>query len=206
MTDLESLLSRSAQVLRDAGAPFALVGGLGVSVRSEPRFTKDIDLAVAVAHDREAERIVSAFLAEGYRLTHQVEQETTGRLATVRLSAPEASGEGPVLDLLFASSGIEPEIVASAEPLAVFSSLVVPVASRAHLLATKVLSRDDGTRPQDRVDAIALLRRADAAELDVARDALERIRDRGFHRDRDLQASLRRIEEEAGRPTPPPSP
>jgi predicted nucleotidyltransferase len=206
MTDLESLLSRSAHVLREAGAPFALVGGLGVSVRSEPRFTKDIDLAVAVADAREAEKIVAAFLAQGYRVTHQVEQEATGRLATVRLSAPGTSREGPVLDLLFASSGIEPEIVASAEPLAVFPSLVVPVATRAHLLATKVLARDDGTRPQDRVDAIALLRHAEAGELDATRDALERIRDRGFHRERDLQAALRGLEEEAGRATPPPSP
>ncbi len=34
---------------------FALVGGLAVSARSEPRFTRDIDLAVAVDGDQQAE-------------------------------------------------------------------------------------------------------------------------------------------------------
>jgi hypothetical protein len=41
--------------LQRASVPFALVGGLAVSVHVEPRFTRDIDLAVAVAGDAKAE-------------------------------------------------------------------------------------------------------------------------------------------------------
>ncbi len=37
------------------GLRWALIGGLAVAVRAEPRFTRDVDLAVAVADDRELE-------------------------------------------------------------------------------------------------------------------------------------------------------
>jgi hypothetical protein len=45
-----------------------------------------------------------------------VEQEAVERLATVRLTVVD-DVEGPVIDLLFASSGIEREVVAAAESL-----------------------------------------------------------------------------------------
>ena len=111
MTDLQSLLSQAVEELRRGRLRFALVGGLAVSVRTEPRFTRDIDLVISVGDDAESERAVAAFLGRGYRLVSQLEQEATGRLAAVRLESPSGPGEGPVLDLLFASSGIEPEIV-----------------------------------------------------------------------------------------------
>jgi hypothetical protein len=44
--------------LRPRGKRFALVGGLAVSVRAEVRFTRDVDLAVAVSSDAEAESLV----------------------------------------------------------------------------------------------------------------------------------------------------
>jgi hypothetical protein len=72
---------------------------------------------------------------------------------------------GGVVDLLFASSGIEPEIAAAADALDVVPGLAVPTARMGHLIALKVLARDDRTRPQDRVDLPALLQRADAAAL-----------------------------------------
>ena len=52
------VLRAVAGVLADAGVPWALVGGLAVSVRVEPRFTRDIDLAVAVEDDASAERLI----------------------------------------------------------------------------------------------------------------------------------------------------
>lgn len=42
----------------NAHIPFALVGGLAVSARTEPRFTRDADLAVALASDAEAEALI----------------------------------------------------------------------------------------------------------------------------------------------------
>lgn len=43
MNDLESLLRQTAGLFEDRRQPWALVGGLAVSVRTEPRFTRDLD-------------------------------------------------------------------------------------------------------------------------------------------------------------------
>jgi len=87
------------------------VGGLAVSVRLEPRFTRDADVAVAVASDAEAEAVTGWLVAAGCQVT------------------------------------------ATAEPLVVLDGVPIPVAATAHLIAMKLLSRDDEPRPQDLVDA-----------------------------------------------------
>ena len=180
MTRLRDALVRLESDLRELRVPWAQVGGLAVSVRAEPRSTRDIDLVVAVAGDREAERIVRALAARGYAVDEVLEQTDLDRLATVRLLAP---GEGElVVDLLFASSGIEPEIVEAAEPLEVLPDLIVPMIRLPHLLALKVLA----ARDQDLVDAQALLERADADDLQRTREALDLITTRGFARGKDL--------------------
>jgi len=171
-------------------ARFALVGGLAVSVRAEPRFTRDVDLAVAVSDDRQAEALVAALRAAGYSILALVEQEKTSRLATVRLSQPADSGAGVVVDLLFASSGIEQEIVAAAETMTLIDGLDLPVATTAHLIATKVLAADE-QRLQDRIDLAALVSEAQKADLADASVALALITDRGFHRGKDLARELR---------------
>jgi hypothetical protein len=68
------------------------------------------------------------------------------------------------------------------------SILSLPVASVSHLIARKVLSRDDQRRPQDRLNLAALLRVASEGELDVARQAAQIIVDRGCARGRQLVA------------------
>jgi hypothetical protein len=47
------------------------------------------------------------------------------------------------IDLLFGSSGIEDQVVALAGPLEVLPGFVVPVAAVGHLIALKLLARDD---------------------------------------------------------------
>jgi len=64
------------------------------------------------------------------------------------------------------------------------------VASLSHLIAMKVLSRDDQRRPQDRLDLAALLSVATEAQLDLARQATQTIVDRGYSRGRQLVAEL----------------
>ncbi len=56
MTSLEAELRRIHAHLTESHVSFALVGGLAVSARTEPRFTRDADLAVALTSDAEAER------------------------------------------------------------------------------------------------------------------------------------------------------
>ena len=188
MIDLEAQLRRISTELRSLGCAFALVGGLAVSARAEPRLTRDADFAVSVLDDGQAEEIVLALLQRGYFAAAAVEQEATGRLATVRLG--DGSGAGVVVDLLFASCGIEPEIVAAADELAVVSGLVLPVASVGHLLAMKLLARDDRRRPLDADDLRALQAIAAQDDWEVAERAVQLIVDRGYARGRDLPRAL----------------
>jgi hypothetical protein len=95
-----------------------------------------------------------------------------------------------VLDALFASSGIESEIASESETLEVLPDLQIPVATTGHLIALKILARDDRTRPQDRVDRVALVTAATPADVEQARRALALITGRGFHRGKDLAADL----------------
>jgi predicted nucleotidyltransferase len=197
---LERALRRVGRDLDDLGRPWAVVGALAVSARVEPRFTRDIDLAVSVSGDEEAEHLLHRLQQRGSLVRAVVEQEAVRRLATARLIPPQEDESGIVVDLLFASSGIEPETVSSAESVAVFGELAVPVATVGHLIALKVLSRDDVARPQDRVDLVVLLRVARPADVEEAREALALIARRGFHRGRDLLADLERIRSEVGSP------
>jgi hypothetical protein len=153
----EAALRRIVTDLGGLGRQSALVGGLAVSARSEPRLTRDADLAVLVADDRDAEALVRDLQARGWRVVAAIEQSVAGRLATVRLALAGEDVRGAVVDLLFASSGIEPEVVAAADWIEVVPGFTVPVARLGHLIALKVLARDDRTRPQDRVDLAALL-------------------------------------------------
>ena len=75
---LEAALRRMAADLARYDRRWALVGGFAVSARAEPRFTRDIDAAVAVADDADGEGLVRLALADGYRLLASVEQDETG--------------------------------------------------------------------------------------------------------------------------------
>lgn len=181
---LAELLKTAASALQDPGVGFALIGGLGVSVRTEPHFTRDVDFAVTVADDGEAERHVSSFVNAGFRIDEVVEQTATGRLAMVRLDPSDPSGA--ILDLLFASSGIETEIVDRADHLEVLPGISASVAQAGDLIALKLLSRNDDTRPQDAGDLRLLAAAARTADWELAASACETITARGFNPGRDL--------------------
>jgi predicted nucleotidyltransferase len=179
----------TAQALTAALPPppgWALVGGLAVSARAEPRFTRDIDLAVAVPDDAAAEALVADLVRRSWHVTAIVEQEATGRLAQVRLRPDRA---GMVCDLLFASSGIEAEIAAAAQSLELVPGLTLPVATVGHLMALKLLSVTD-RRQQDRMDLDSLAAVARPADWAQAAQSVALITQRGFHRDRDLASAL----------------
>jgi hypothetical protein len=137
-TPVEAALRRAVADLNALKARWALIGGLAISVRSIPRFTKVLDF---------------------------------------------------VVDLLFASSGIESEVVAGATRLEVLPQLTAPVASTGHLIALKVLAG----RNQDLTDLEALIPGASAADLDVARSAVKLIQQRGFNREQDVVAELDKL-------------
>jgi len=181
----ERALAAIASELSGRKRSFALVGGLAVSVRSEVRFTRDVDIAVTVADDVDAEQLIYDLGQTGYRAVASIEHETAHRLSTVRLLGID----GIRVDLLFASSGIEPEIVARATPIEIATAGSVPVAAAEELLAMKVLSMTD-VRLQDRLDAVRLLQLVSNLDLDRVRTNLRSISERGFDRGQDLKSKL----------------
>lgn len=195
MSTLETILRRIQAELDGLGKKWSVVGGLAVVVRGEPRFTRDADLAVAVTSDAEAESLIRWLLGRGYSVLATVEQQAKGRLATVRLLPPGEDEEGIVLDLLFASSGIEPEVATTSEALEMLPGLTLPVARTSHLIALKVLSRDDVRRPTDLADLRSLIPRASPTDLQEAERLLSLITERGYNRDRDLLPSFQELQQ-----------
>ena len=174
-----------ADALRAAGTRFALVGGFAISVRGQPRFTRDVDVVVVVNTDREMEALIFDLTAHGYRTVALVEHEARLRLSTARLAAPG----GLIVDLIAATCGIEREIVERSQSLLVASAGELPVARAEELLAMKVLSMTD-RRPLDRFDAVNLILVNRNLDLDAVRSNLRLIRDRGFDRGENLEEKL----------------
>jgi predicted nucleotidyltransferase len=197
MNTVEAILKQAAADLNAIGARWALIGGLAVALRAEPRFTKDVDLAVAVKDDQEAEDLVNRLQVRGYALTTIMEQDYVNRLATARLVRPATGASSAFIDLLFANSGIEQEIVDSADRLEVLPDLVMPVATVGHLIALKVLAG----RHQDLTDLGYLIPAASDADLNEARMAVAKIEARGYNRGQDLTNDLNTIIREARKGT-----
>jgi predicted nucleotidyltransferase len=189
MQSVDAVLRQAAADLDAIGARWAVIGGLAVAFRAEPRFTKDVDVAVAVADDSEAEDIVNRLQIRGYALASLVEQDYVNRLATARLIRPQPGTSSAFIDLLFANSGIEEEIVGRADLLEVLPDVFMPVASIGHLIALKVLAG----RHQDLTDLGYLISAATEADLSEARASVARIQELGFNRGQDLPEDLTAI-------------
>lgn len=190
MSRLEAVLR---QVLADLGdeTALALIGGLAVSARAVPRTTLDIDVAVASEGDRESELLIRRLVGRGYRQLDEglVENLATGRLAAVRLVPPGERAGGVVVDLMFDSSGIEPEVVAAASEVEILPGLRMRTATLGHLIALKLLAG----RAQDIADARSLMTSSFAADIDAARAAVALIERRGCQRGKDLQGLLGKL-------------
>jgi hypothetical protein len=184
----EEALAQIAGHLRRLKRPFALVGGLAVSVRAEVRFTRDVDLVVTVSGDADAEQLISELGIGGYRPLALVEHETQERLATVRLASPS----GMVVDIITATCGIEEEIVARATPVNFGEIGEISVAIPEDLLAMKILSMTN-TRLQDRLDASNIIATNTALDMGLVRSNLQLITERGFQRNQDLLGKLEEL-------------
>ena len=183
-----TLISAASQVLsalRQENVKGCIVGGLAVSARCDPRFTRDVDIAVVVDTDEHAEALMHALASHGLQMDGLVEQEAVGRLAMVRLSTED----GLSVDLLIASSGIETEVVTNAEILEVVQGVLLPVARTGHLIALKLLSVAPG-RETDAADLRNLAAVATQDEWNLASEAVAQIQDRGYARGRQLDDEL----------------
>jgi hypothetical protein len=184
------LLKRVHDDLALLDQPSALVGALAVSTWTDMRFGRDMDLAVAVRSDAAAESLVDALGHRDYVAIPEQTRRVAGRLIFARLvPSDEDPQTGIVVDLLFASSGIEREIVMAAEDVEAVPGLHVPVARPGHLVAMKVLALSRH-RAQDEGDLRQLLENLSSSELSRAREAIGLIEARGFNRGKSLNTEL----------------
>ena len=182
---IQNVFQHVKDTLNTLQIPWALIGGLAVSVQTDPRFTEDIDISVFLGSDEEAERLIFALQKLGWSAKMILEQTYFEKdiIATVRFLTPKS--EFVYVDLLFASSGIEKEIIEQAETIEIFENIKIPTAQIGHLLALKLLS-EDTERPKDTQDIKNLLRAASEKDINLAKESCLLISKRGFHRQKDL--------------------
>lgn len=179
MRDAKDVLPKVIADLESTGVDFALVGALAIGVRAEERFTKDLDFVLSVPDQEGALAVVRHLRGRlGYRSPTPF-TEYAADFRGVSLLPPDVESAFPV-DILWNVCGIEREVVERAEPLEFIPGVWLRVATRADLIAMKVLSLKDAGRPRDRGDLAALLKEATSLEVDEARRALELMEERGM--------------------------
>ncbi len=105
MLDLYAELRQIVQALDAAGIPYALAGGLAVSIYTTPRATEDIDILIARA---DLERVVQTLKPVGFRPAGRPMQVAAGRMEIRRLTKIDGADLLP-LDLL---TPVDPALVA----------------------------------------------------------------------------------------------
>lgn len=108
MLDLYTELRRIVEALESARIPYALAGGLAVSIYTTPRATEDIDLLMDRA---ELARVVTVLEPLGFRRAGPPMQVAGGRLEIQRLTKIEGADLLP-LDLLLP---VDPDLTAILE-------------------------------------------------------------------------------------------
>lgn len=186
----ERTLVRLHTDLEELGVRWALVGGLAVTLRAAPRLTRDIDLAVAVVEGEESDRVIRGLRERGYRpLAGRPLFQSDEPLREVRFNSPE----GVRVDLILDWSGIEPEIVETAE---IFPTgrIAVPVCRIEHLLAIKI----HAARAKDEIDSREIVPLLGPAEIIRVRELLDLIARRTFSDRQELQRRLTAFLDEVG--------
>ncbi len=169
MTALAAALRDICRVLTELHVPFALIGGLAVSARSEPRFTRDIDLAVAVQPSA-VDSLGRSLAARGLAIDALLAVDGTNEVAAMRL----ISGQVRV-DLLLGATGLEAEACAQAEKIELFPMVSVPVVTLPYLLLFKLVAVVHRQRRQDEADIEALLEHALPEERERVAALIERL-------------------------------
>ena len=121
---------KAGAILRDAGVPFALGGGLASWVRGGPKTEHDIDFFVK---PKDAERALAALADEGFRPERPVEAWLL-----------KAYDGDLLVDLIFnpASGDVDDELLGRADELEV-AAVKMPVASLDDVMVTKLLALNE---------------------------------------------------------------
>jgi hypothetical protein len=130
--------------------PFALIGGIAVAVRGEPRFTADIDAVLGIELDR-ALKLLESLKDSDFQALFSDAAEVVKRSFILPLKHRSTKIK---VDLAIGLSGFERQLISRAT-LVDFGFLALPVATAEDLLLMKLLAG----RPRDTDDAHRLVAR-----------------------------------------------
>ena len=147
MLDLYAELRRIVEALDAAGIPYALAGGLAVSIYTTPRATEDIDLLITRG---DLERVVHSLQPAGFRPAGRPMPVAGGRLEIQRLTKIEGTDLLP-LDLLIPTDPALTALIADRASLTLEGQQVQVIG----LAALRTLKRLRGSA-LDRADLEAL--------------------------------------------------
>lgn len=141
-------LADAVQVLEARGIEFALIGGLAVSLRGQPRMTVDVDLVMLADVDRALE-LVRDIDATPFEPLFPGVEEVVARSYILPLRHRTT---GIRVDVAIGMSGFERQAVRRAAPVSI-GAVRVPVVATEDLLIMKALAG----RPQDEEDIRGLI-------------------------------------------------
>ena len=147
MLDLYAELRRIVEALDAAGIPYALAGGLAVSIYTTPRATEDIDLLITRS---DLERVVHSLQPAGFRPAGRPMPVAGGRLEIQRLTKVDGTDLLP-LDLLIPTDPALTALIADRASLSLEGRPVQVIG----LAALRTLKRLRGSA-LDRADLEAL--------------------------------------------------
>lgn len=145
---LRTTLADAASFLQAEGISYALIGGLAISIRGQPRMTADVDVLIA-ADIKRALALAAALPQSSFRPLFEDVEEVITRAFLLPLRHRSTNVK---VDIAIGLSGFERQAVGRAEPLEL-AGCTVPVASAEDLLIMKILAG----RPQDEQDIRGLL-------------------------------------------------
>jgi hypothetical protein len=145
---LRITLSDAERFLVSHQVPHALIGGLAVSLRGQPRLTADVDIVVAVDLDRALE-LIAVLDTSDFRPLFEDVAEVVQRSFILPLRHRSTHVK---VDLSIGLSGFEKRAVARAEICHV-AGILIPVATTEDLLIMKSLA----ARPRDDQDLEGLV-------------------------------------------------
>jgi hypothetical protein len=145
---LQTTLVDAVNYLETEGVAYALIGGLAVSLRGQPRLTADVDMVI-LADVQRSLALVRGLEATSFKPLFDDVAEVVERAYILPLRHRSTNVK---VDLALGVSGFERQVLARAERL-VLAGTSIAVATAEDLLIMKILAG----RPQDDQDVEGLM-------------------------------------------------
>lgn len=141
---IHKTLAELAELLEAKCAPYAIIGGIAVSIRGEPRFTADVDIVVAADLD-ESSAILQVFEDSQFA---PLFDDAADLIRTAFLLPLRHRQTGISVDVAVGVTGFERQMIERA-PIEELAGCNIPVVTAEDLILMKLLA----ARPRDLEDA-----------------------------------------------------